>query len=385
MGQPVPSDDLPASLSGKAVPQDDLPGAAAAPARQQLAPPGRQPLIPERMQSVLGMVAGGPIAAAAGAGAHALSRAGEVMDKYAYKGGQAVTDIATKMGASPEVAGGAGYAANVGLQAAPMALGGLATSAAPIMEEGARKLMQSALKPTIKALRTGEAATAINTMLEEGISAGSGGVAKLKGMISKLNDEIGNAIKSSPATVDKAKVAQQLQGTLDRFSKQVNPEADLTAIRKAWDQFIDHPLLTGISDIPVKLAQELKRGTYRQLAGKYGELKGAEVEAQKTLARGLKEEIAQAVPEVAGLNAQESKLLAALNVSERRALIEANRNPLSLALLAHNPSSFAMFLADKSDLFKSLLARAMYSGSEQIPATAARVGLGLGGMSQGRE
>jgi len=142
-------------------------------------------------------------------------------------------------------------------------------------------------------------------------------------------------------------------------------------VQKAWQGFRDHPDLRGKVDFPVQLAQKLKTGTYRQLEGKYGELGGADIEAQKALARGLREQIGKAVPGVNEINAQEGKLLAALNISERRALMEANKNPAGLALLTQNPTGFAAFMADKSALFKSLLARALFSGSERIPQAAA--------------
>jgi hypothetical protein len=106
------------------------------------------------------------------------------------------------------------------------------------------------------------------------------------------------------------------------------------------------------------------------LSKKYGQMGGAEVEAQKGLARGLKEEIANAVPEIAGLNAQESKLITTLNVTERRALMEMNKNPMGLASLASNPASWAAFMADKSALFKSLTARMLNSSNSGLRAAA---------------
>lgn len=57
-------------------------------------------------------------------------------------------------------------------------------------------------------------------------------------------------------------------------------------------------------------AQAMKQGTYRQLKGKaYGEMKTAEIEAQKALARGLKEELAAQFPELTALNAKEGALI----------------------------------------------------------------------------
>jgi hypothetical protein len=304
--------------------------------------------------------------------------AGKLLDRAAYEGGGRVTDAAAKVGMSPKVAAGAGYAANVGLQTLPMLLGGeVAKGASLAFQAEGKRMMQSALKPTLETLRTGKAGKAIDTMLEEGINVTPGGVDKLQDKISGLNQQIKQLIQNSPATVDKSKVANTLQDALTKFEKQVTPQSDVAAIQKAWDEFLNHPLLVGKQDIPVNLAQELKQGTYRSLGDKsYGELKGADIEAQKTLARGLKEEIAKAVPQVQPLNAEESKLLNALNVAERRVLMDANKNPAGLGWLTTNPAKFVGFMADRSPLFKSLIARMLYSGSEQIPATAARVGIG---------
>ena len=107
----------------------------------------------------------------------------------------------------------------------------------------------------------------------------------------------------------------------------------------------------------------MKQGTYNVLAGKYGQVGSAETEAQKGLARGLKDEIAAAVPGVGEMNAEESRLLATLSVTERRALMDANKNPMGLAMLAHNPLSWMAFMADKSAAFKSLAARAINSAA----------------------
>jgi len=104
----------------------------------------------------------------------------------------------------------------------------------------------------------------------------------------------------------------------------------------------------------------------------FGEVGGsAEIEAQKSLARGLKEGISQAVPEVAGLNAQEAKLLTTLKVAERRALMDANKNPMGLALLASHPGTWAAFMADRSAAFKGLAARLANNAGKAANATKA--------------
>lgn len=116
-------------------------------------------------------------------------------------------------------------------------------------------------------------------------------------------------------------------------------------------------LVEGGPKLSVQDAQRLKQGTYKVLDKKYGQLGSAETEALKGLARGLKEQIALAVPEVSPLNAKQSELIKALKVTSRRAMMDDNRNPVGIAGLSTNPSQLAAMLADRSALLKSLAAR----------------------------
>lgn len=332
--------------------------------KKMLAPPERR------------RVAWGDAGAALNAG-EAMGAVNDFIDRKAYQAGGAVTDAAAKV-LPPEAAAAAGYATNVGLQAAPALLGGeVAKAAGPLLRTGAEKLMQSALKPGYAELKSGDAAKAVSTMLDEGISVTQGGVDKLRGQIDKINDAITAKLKDNPQTIEAFKVVRgRLDELKDRVMKQVTPNADVATVEKAVNEFLNHPLLRQLGEIPVKLAQEMKQGTYRALGGKsYGELKGADTEAQKTLARGLKEEISAAVPGIAELNAKESTLLNALEQVQKRALMEGNKNTGGLAWLAKNPAAWAAFMADKSSAFKSAVARMMNAGQEQIPATAARAGV----------
>ena len=283
--------------------------------------------------------------------------------------------------------------------------GPLAAPAAGMLKSGAQRVMQSALKPTEVAQRTGKAATAIDTMLDQGLNVSPGGVSKIHARVSQLNDQVKEAIKNSTAVINKEQVAKRVLKPLNDFMQQVDPLTDVAAIQRVWDHFMEHPELpkeipahtvaskvldasgqpirtevpkSGSNDFPVQKAQELKTGTYRALGDKsYGELKGAEIEAQKALARGLKEEISNAVPEVRPLNAEESRLLDALSVSERRVMMEANKNPIGLGFLSASPVKLAMWMADRSGLFKSLVARMLNTGSKAVPQMA-RTGPALG-------
>jgi hypothetical protein len=350
------------------------------------------------------------------------------------------------------------------------------------------RLMQSALKPTLAQQKSGEAKAAIDTLLKYGINATQGGADKLKGMVQGVDQEITDLIAGSNKQVTQKDVLKSLDDVRGKFSSQVNPEADLSAIQRVGDEFSNIDLFSGFgkdkalaqnaldkaisekqtalqaagklqtfaaqqksladgatfrlaknqpenqlyyntgglgrdvtspSSLPVpgfprfpgrytnniqrvpeglegadeamaiyaakkaeeaaaekalselvakgptmsvQDAQRLKQGTYKVLEKKYGQLGSAETEAQKALARGLKEQIAQAVPEVAPLNAKQSELIKALKVTGRRAMMDDNRNPVGIAGLSTNPSQLAAMLADRSALLKSLAAR----GANQV-------------------
>jgi hypothetical protein len=270
-------------------------------------------------------------------------------------GGGAVQGGAQTAMVSPEQTG-TGTMIGAAAPGVVRAAGVAGTKLGEALDSGSRSLMQSALKPTIKQLKTGQAKTTVDTLLEEGIPATVRGVEMLRERIGGLNDEISTAIKGSNATINKQDVIKALSDPRTKFGNQVAPAGDLAAIQGVEDAFIANPTAPAM-DIPVQLAQELKQGTYRVLKGKYGQLGSAETEAQKALARGLKEGIAGKVPEVAGLNARESKLLAALDVTERRALMDANKNPVGLSWLASNPTAALAFMADRSAAFKSVAAK----------------------------
>lgn len=188
------------------------------------------------------------------------------------------------------------------------AIGELAPKVAPAIEAAAKdnaaRMYQSALKPSTR-LSPSKVATAVNTGLEHGIPVSEAGVEKLSSLIDDVNDKIKATIAADPARpVNKFAVASRLSDTAKKFATQVNPTADLNAINEAGNEFLD----TQKNPIPAADAQALKTGTYQQLSSKaYGEMKSASIESQKALARGLKEELAEAFPELKDLNAQDTR------------------------------------------------------------------------------
>lgn len=204
-----------------------------------------------------------------------------------------------------------------GLQGAAMTTGGAAGAADAakylanpvisrtlLMGRTPQQAYESALKPSTT-LSPDERAAIVNTGLQERIPVSKEGVNKIGDLLDALQQKVTDAIASNPnKTIDPNAVAARTSGVVNNFTEQVNRNADLKAIADSKQEFLDN----NPSPIPADKAQAMKIGTYRVLNGKFGEQGSASIEAQKALARGLKEEIANQFPELRELNAAESKL-----------------------------------------------------------------------------
>lgn len=233
------------------------------------------------------------------------------------------------------------------------------------------RLMQSALKPTLKQLETGQADTAIQTLLKEDVNPTltktifGKGIDTLQAKVDTLNSQIVDIIKNSKGTVSKSQVVAYLDDLEKNALNSALPAGDIAAIQAARQEFLSHPLLKNIEEIPIQLAQKLKVGTYKSLGEKaYGELKGATIESGKTLARGLKDLIGKAEPGVLGLNKESQALYDTLDVAERRAFMEANKDIAGLSTLSKDVKNQLAMLADRNANFKALLARTIYKAGK---------------------
>jgi hypothetical protein len=242
-----------------------------------------------------------PFAAAAAPGMMLRGAAGGYAgSKLAHSGAEAI-------GATPDQADLAGDLGG-------LAGGSVATSKVPgqlarrglLLGRTPEDAYQSALKPSTT-LSEAERAQVVNTGLQEKFPVTKGGLEKLGGLIDDLNKQISGVIATDPTRpINKFAATAKLAGTAKRFATQVNPESDLNAISESGNEFLRNQP----NDIPAADAQALKQGTYRALGDKaYGELKGSAIEAQKSLARGLKDELANQFPELGDLNARDSRAI----------------------------------------------------------------------------
>lgn len=253
-----------------------------------------------------------------------------------------------------------------------------------VTEPAAESLYRKALQPPPRMYETGEAKAMVKTALKEGLPIGQSGLTKLDKLVSDLNKSIEGDIATNPqVTVSPTAVASRMRSASTTAAKQVNPEADLATIASSKAEFLRQHQTPGIpqlqippADIPIpaSLAQEIKKGTYRQIGSKpYGELSGASVEAQKQLARGIKEELEIPFPEIKMKNLREGKLLdlrpeleAAVNRLGNRRISVANvlnimANPQitsRLALILYNAGVPAAAASARINEYKVMLAAA---------------------------
>jgi hypothetical protein len=345
----------------------------------------------------------GPVAA------HAAERMGGEAPKLDRYGN------VVEQGQAPDIAGGLGEAAGLIVASSPKNLGapiarGIAKGAGKLVPERMTPegMYQSSLRPSLAKKNLPKIDKEVQTGLREAIPVGKKGLEKTTGTIDDINAEIADRIKTKsdqlgPVVSPKA-VAQRVEDVRPTFERQVNPEPDLIALNRSKQQFLEKhstdapytkvrpgtgeaegtmvPEGEGATKVekPLTLAeaQAEKQGTYTQLRKKYGELGSADVEAQKSLARGLKEEIASRVPELAGLNARDSALIDLQSQLEKMVAREGNKNLLGLvpATMSHNPFGFLATLMLDNPAIKSRVAIAL-DRARRVRPPATRVGQGV--------
>jgi hypothetical protein len=193
-------------------------------------------------------------------------------------------------------------------------------------------------------------ADAVQTAQDLKIPVSNAGAAKIKSALDALRGQTADVVARADqagATVDPATVELKLGQLRTKYAAQVNNAQDLSDIDKVLGNFRNEiykttpatqgtpastilnpatgqpvtPRIAGAPasqvpvPIPVEKAQALKIGTYDANAAAYGSgakvppQEVAKVAAEKALAEGLREELEKQIPELAGLNSQQSKLL----------------------------------------------------------------------------
>lgn len=191
----------------------------------------------------------------------------------------------------------------------------------------ASKLYQSALKPVSSVLK--KSPDIIETGLNEGIRVSRGGLKKTLNIIEDIGEDIGRVIDSGIAE-GKAIQKKDLLPYLDEMKDYFKNVASDTDLVKEIDDLAKSTINRLDSTIPVEKAQEIKVATQNYLRKFYNREAPLKFEVQKQVARGLKEEIAKQVPEIAKLNARDRKLIGLEEALEHAVKRIDNRNIIGL-------------------------------------------------------
>lgn len=316
----------------------------------------------------------------------------KALDRASYDAGGRLTDILSRIGAPPSLAAAGGLAGNVALGALPgLAGGAIGKLAAPAVEAAGTRLMRMAVNPSIKDMRTGRADTAVQTLFDKGLDPTVSGMDALRSQSSDISKQISTLLsaRAGAPSMPKRDVDSAVNAVVANIEKyNPTPNGSRQAAESVFNEFKANNLVP--KDIPLTQAQDLKQGIYRIIQEsynkpQYGPLDAAGTASLKAMAGELKRGIATAAPEVIPLNEAQGKIIDTMKVIEAAALKGSKASPVGMGFIAHNPGLAAAYIAERNPVVRSMLARALYQGSEAIPETiGAGLGTGLGVLHQQR-
>jgi len=194
-----------------------------------------------------------------------------------------------------------------------MAVGGeLLAKGATSAAEG---VYRSYLKPSLSAKLAPKAESIVNTALQEALPITKAGAGKAQQLISGLNQQVEAVLDKSTGSVDLHDVADRVRMWATKtFYKPGVSTGDYDAALKVADTLDKHASLSlqaGAPSVPVTLseANATKRALQSAARTSYGVPATPTNTAAKVGASEMRQAIEQQAPEVAGLNARESKLI----------------------------------------------------------------------------
>lgn len=205
------------------------------------------------------------------------------------------------------------------------------------------KMYESAIKPkapSAKFTREQQIAT-LQAGLDAGITPTGKGIEKIDDIVSRLNDQIMGKIDEGTkagARIKVPDVVQRMDSAYEFFSRLPDSETPLAALDKIRDGMLAKGPTMSIAE-----AQKVKQAIYKVLKDSYGELSTATKEANKAIARGIKEEIATIFPEIKSLNNQESLMLRLEPLIEKAAGRISKRDMLGIGTPMAGMAGASMF------------------------------------------
>lgn len=194
------------------------------------------------------------------------------------------------------------------------------------------KLVESGIKFSAK-IKPAQRSKIIQAVLDEKITPTKAGLKKTGKLIERYSNQVDDVIdrgiragKGGKVTIKTDDVLARLDDVRDTFEASafgLDFADDITATASKFkEKFGD--------TITASQAQEIKRNTQQILRKSFGQLSNVKSEAGKAIARGLREELEVAFPEVATLNQKNSALIGLNKELERAVARISNKDIIGL-------------------------------------------------------
>jgi len=173
------------------------------------------------------------------------------------------------------------------------------------------KLMESAMKIPPRSVDNATRKQLIKTAVEDGYRVTQKGLDKLKGDIDTINKEIASVVdKGKDIPIDYETAVSKIDELKEFYKDAPNPKQYIDELESLKQSTLAAKLTDkGRDFVPAAEAQRIKQTVYRLNKKHYGEMKTAEIEGNKAIARGVKEKLVEAFPELKELNAKDSEWL----------------------------------------------------------------------------
>ncbi len=316
--------------------------------------------------------------------------------------GESLRELANRVRgqAAPMTSGAAAkdIALQGGIQGGAEALGAGITKG---VTAGAKAVYRGYLKPSLSQRMLPKANEIVETALNEALPISKRGVQTAGRVIGELRNEVDDILAQSPDTLDLHAVADKVRAFAKaRYYKPGVDLADYQLALNVADKLDLHPSLNlapgaapAAVDVPLAAANESKRGLYTSIkeAG-FGTPQGAKKTTEKFAAHEIKTGLEAAAPEIAPLNARESKLIDAAKAIAKAVEREANQSKLygvkTLASVGVGSGSYATGDDLPTAVGKGLATRALLNPGAQslgaIVATRIAKELGVGTATAAR-
>lgn len=261
-----------------------------------------------------------------------------------------------------------------------------AAAKAIIPERMAQNLYQSAAKFSTT-LKPEQRAQIVQTALDYGVMPTSKGVAKVEGRLGILNAHLDDLIETATSSGQKIPVNAVFQHLAElRKTKggvRLGNDSDLAAIDKIAGEFHRSMKKRGKSELTPKELQAFKVSAYKDINWDAKRMTGTPIkeDAYKSMARGAKDAISQAVPEANEINKLLGELYELQPHLSRSASRIDNRNPIGLTTPINvGAGGYLGSVADSAGLG---VAAGVVASALNNPKMQARIAIALNKMKQG--